>query len=206
GPVSPGAASPLGAIAVIFAVGRDPSRAKAARGQTHAATEQVQVQSGPADARQQQAVAAALRAQPGTRRYVAEAMTAVTVPGLTQPVPAEAFRGNAAWTGYDIIRGRWYTRPGEADVNTAFPAPTGLSVGGTTTITAGGKPVTVRIAGEVFDPQGNDQPALLTSWQTLGGAPAGLAIAQYDVGLKPGTDPGGYADAVNQALGSWSPF
>src|SRR5262249_16899694 len=100
----------------------------------------------------------------------------------------------------------WYTGPGEADVNTAFLAQTGLSVGGTTTITAGGKPVTVRIAGEVFDPQGNDQPALLTSWQTLGGAPAGLAIAQYDVGLKPGTDPGGYADAVNQALGSWSPF
>src|SRR5262249_39053658 len=100
----------------------------------------------------------------------------------------------------------WYTGPGEADVNTAFLAQTGLSVGGTTTITAGGKPVTVRIAGEVFDPQGNDQPALLTSWQTLGGAPAGLAIAQYDVGLKPGTDPGGYADAVNQALGSWAPF
>jgi putative ABC transport system permease protein len=52
----------------------------------------------------------------------------------------------------------------------------------------------------VFDPQGNDQPALLTSWQTLGGAPAGLTIGQYDVGLKPGTDPSGYANAVNQAL------
>jgi len=194
------AAITFGAIAVIFAVGLDASLAEAAQGQTHSATEQVQLQGGPADASQQRAAVAALRAQPGTRQYVAEAMLTVTVPGLTQPVPTEAFRGNAAWTGYDIIHGRWYTGPGEADVNTAFLTQTGLAVGDTTTITAGGKPVTVRIAGEVFDPQGNDQPALLTSWQTLGGAPAGLTIAQYDIGLKPGTNPSGYANTVNQAL------
>jgi len=194
------AAITFGAIAVIFAVGLDASLAQAAQGQTHAATEQVQLQGGPADVRQQRAVVAALRAQPGTRRYVAEAKPQITVPGLTQPVPAEAFRGNAAWTGYDIISGRWFTGPGEADVNTAFLTQTGLAVGDTTTITTGGKPVTVRIAGEVFDPQGNDQPALLTSWQTLGGAPAGLTITQYDIGLKPGTNPSGYANAVNQAL------
>src|SRR5262249_41446685 len=168
------AAITFGAIAVIFAVGLDASLAQAAQGQTHSATEQVQLQGGPPDASQQRAVVAALRAQPGTRRYVAEALPPLTVPGLTQPVPAEAFRGNAAWTGYDIISGRWYTGPGEADVNTAFLTQTGLAVGGTTTITVGGKPVTVRITGEVFDPQGNDQPALMTSWQTLGGAAAGL--------------------------------
>src|SRR5262249_4487269 len=86
------AAITFGAIAVIFAVGLDTSLAKAAQGQTHAAAEQIQVQSGPADARQQQAVVAALRAQPGTRRYVAEAMPAGIGPGLTQPVQAEAFR------------------------------------------------------------------------------------------------------------------
>jgi putative ABC transport system permease protein len=200
------AAITFGAIAVIFAVGLDTSLANAAQGQTHAAAEQVQVQGGQADASQEQAVVAALRAQPGTRRYVAEAMPMITVSGLTQPVPAEVFRGNAAWTGYDIIRGRWYSGPGEADVNTAFLAQTGLSVGDTTTITAGAKPVTVRIAGELFDPQGNDQPAVLTSWQTLGGAAAGLTVAQYDVGLKPGTSPGAYANAVNQALGTGSPF
>jgi putative ABC transport system permease protein len=41
---------------------------------------------------------------------------------------------------------------------------------------------------------------MLTSWQTLGGASAGLTVQQYDVGLRPGTDPNAYADAVNHAL------
>ena len=41
---------------------------------------------------------------------------------------------------------------------------------------------------------------MLTSWQTLGGASAGLTVQQYDVGLRPGTDPSAYADAVNHAL------
>jgi putative ABC transport system permease protein len=41
---------------------------------------------------------------------------------------------------------------------------------------------------------------MLTSWQTLGGASAGLTVRQYDVGLRPGTDPTAYADALNHAL------
>jgi putative ABC transport system permease protein len=200
------AAVTFGAVAIIFAVGLDTSLARAAEGQTHAEAEQVQVQGGPATASQEHAVAAALRAQPATRRYVAEAMPTISVSGLTRPVPAEAFLGDAAWIGYDVIHGAWYRGSGEADVNTAFLAQSGLSVGDSTTITAGAKPVRVRIVGEVFDPQGNDQPALLTSWQTLGGTHAGLQIAQYDVGLKPGTNPDSYSTAVNQALGPNTPF
>ena len=41
---------------------------------------------------------------------------------------------------------------------------------------------------------------MLTSWPTLGGASAGLTVQQYDVGLRPGTDPNAYADALNHAL------
>ena len=41
---------------------------------------------------------------------------------------------------------------------------------------------------------------MLTSWQTLGGASAGLTVQQNDVCLRPGTDPNVYADAVNHAL------
>jgi putative ABC transport system permease protein len=201
------AAITFGAVAVTFAVGLNASLNRAAQGQTHSAAEQVQVQGGgPSDARDEHAVATALRAQPGTRRYVAEAMPTIKVSGLARPVPAEAFVGDAAWIGYYIIRGRWYSGPDQADVNTAFLAQSDLSVGDATTITAGAKPVRIRIVGEVFDPKDNDQPALLTSWQTLGGAPAGLHIAQYNVGLEPGTNPGSYAFAVNQALGPDSSF
>jgi putative ABC transport system permease protein len=85
-------------------------------------------------------------------------------------------------------------------VNTGFLTQTGKSVGDTVTLTFGGKQITARIVGEAFDPQGRGQPAMITSWQTLGGARAGLTVQQYDVGLRPGTDPGAYADGLNHAL------
>ena len=204
------AAITFGATAVIFAAGLNSTLTKAANGQSHAAAEQVQVvpavHSGPAPGRRPppagpyRTVAAALRAQPGTLHWVAEAMPMVAVSGLTQPVQTEAFRGDARWTGYDMISGRWYRAPGEVVVNTGFLTQTGKSVGDSLTLTVGGKQITARIVGEAFDPQGRGLPAMITSWQTLGGAPGGLTVQQYDVGLQPGTDPGAYADALNHAL------
>ena len=208
-----------GATAVIFAVGLNSTLAKADNGQSHAASEQVQVvpavHYGPAPeagavpgfggqaplaAGHYRTVGSALRAQHGTRRWVAEAMPMVGVSGLTDPVPTEAFRGSAAWTGYDMISGRWYRVPGEVVVNTGFLTQTGKSVGDRVTIIFGGRQIPARIVGEAFDPQGQGQPVLLTSWQTLGGTSTGLSVQQYDVGLQPGTDPGAYADELNHAL------
>jgi putative ABC transport system permease protein len=211
------AAIAFGATAVIFATGLNSSLTKAANGQSHAASEQVQVVPAehygtqpkkvpgfggraPLAAGHYQTVAAALLAQHGTRRWVAEAMPKVGVSGLTDPVSTEAFLGSAAWTGYDVISGRWYRAPGEVVVNTGFLTQTGKSVGDSVTITFGGKQITARIVGEVFDPQGRGKPAMITSWQTLGGASAGLTIQQYDVGLQPGTDPTAYSQALNHAL------
>jgi putative ABC transport system permease protein len=209
----------FGATAVIFAAGLNSTLNKAANGQSHAASEQVQVGTvehygpqgkkgkvpgfggrAPLAAGHYRTVAAALLAQKGTRRWVAEAMPTVGVSGLTDPVSTEAFLGSAAWTGYDMISGRWYRAPGEVVVNTGFLTRTGKSVGDSVTITFGGKQITARIVGEGFDPQGRGQPAMITSWQTLGGASAGLTILQYDVGLQPGTDPTAYSQALNQAL------
>ena len=58
-----------------------------------------------------------------------------------------AFRGNASWTGYDMISGHWYTGPGQVDVPTDFLTDTGKAVGDTVTITVGGQQVTARIVG-----------------------------------------------------------
>jgi putative ABC transport system permease protein len=88
---------------------------------------------------------------------VAEAMPMVGVSGLTDPVPTEAFRGSAAWTGYDMISGRWYRVPGEVVVNTGFLTQTGKSVGDRVTIIFGGRQIPARIVGEAFDPQGQGQ-------------------------------------------------
>jgi putative ABC transport system permease protein len=122
------------------------------------------------------------------------------VSGLAQPVAATAFDGNASWIGYDMISGHWYGAAGEADVNTAFLAQTGLSVGDTANLTVGRQPAKIRIAGEVFDPTGNDQPALFASWQTLGGTAAGLVPAWIYIGLQPGVSPGAYANALSNHL------
>jgi putative ABC transport system permease protein len=213
----------FGVTAVIFAAGLSASLNKVAYGQSRAASEQVQVVPAqvygqgpkrkggtlPGSGGQQplafgnyQAVEAAISAQPGTRHVVAEAMPTVGLPGLTDPVPTEAFDGDSTWTGYDMISGRWYRAAGEVVVNTGFLTQTGKSVGDSVTITFHGKQITVRIVGEAFDPQeqGHGQPGMLTSWQTLGGTRAGLTAEQYDVGLQPGTDPVAYARALNQAL------
>jgi putative ABC transport system permease protein len=213
------AAIGFGATAVIFAVGLKATLTKTDNGQSHAASEQVQVvpamHGGPAPkggipgfggrpplaAGHYRTVGAALRAQPGTLRWVAESMPTVGVAGLTDPVPTEAFQGSATWTGYGMISGRWYRAPGEVVVNTGFLTRTGKSVGDTVTLTFGGKQTTARIVGEAFDlVQSPGQPAMLTSWQTLGGTSAGLTAQQYDVSLRPGTDPGAYAHALNHAL------
>jgi putative ABC transport system permease protein len=198
------AAIAFGATAVIFAVGLDASLARAATGTSNAnGPGQVQVSTAsgsPFQGGQAGRAAAAIRAQQGTAHYVAEATPTVAVSGLTKQVNAAAFNGNAAWLGYEMVRGHWYSGPGEADVSTAFLTQTGLSVGDTTPVVLAGTTVTVKIVGEVFDP--DRHPLLLASWQTLGGGAAGLTVGQYDVGLRPGADVNAYTGSLNQALGS----
>jgi putative ABC transport system permease protein len=150
--------------------------------------------------RQDRAIVAALRSQPGTLRYVAAGQTELSAGPAARQVNAEAFDGNAAWLGFDLISGHWYTRPGQVVVNTAYLSQTGLAVGQSTTVSTGARSITARIVGEVFVP--GSQPALLTSAQTLGGTSASLGLDQYDVGLKPGVTPSSYATALNNALGA----
>jgi putative ABC transport system permease protein len=163
---------------------------------------------------QQQAVAAALRAQRGTLAYAAEATPpaglaapgrgqatrswSASVPGVGRHVPITAFRGNAAGLGLDMISGTWYHGPGQVVVDLAYPATTGLSVGQTIHFSVGGKTVTARITATVYTP--DLVGALVTSWQSLGGA-AGLAINQYSVAVRPGVNSDTYATVRQRALG-----
>jgi len=54
------------------------------------------------------------------------------------------------------------------DASSAFLAATGRAVGDSITLIVNGKPVTARIAGEVFTP--SNMPVLFTSWRALGPA------------------------------------
>jgi putative ABC transport system permease protein len=206
----------LGAITVTFAAGLTGSLNRVVVGQSHSQAEPVQVylpsgQSGPVKhigpggpalppvAVQERDIQAALRAQPGTLRYVAEADERVSVVGLTGQVDLTAFRGDAHWTGYDLISGHWYTGAGQAVVPTNFLTVTGTAVGDTVTVAYNGRLVPVRIVGEIFDTD-NRGLDLITGWRTIATADPGLAPSAYDVGLRPGTDPQRYAAALGMAL------
>ena len=211
------AAVAFGATAVIFAVGLHSSLGQARASQTLAATVQVQVfENNPGigtnqepSAAQFAAATSAVNATPGAAHSNAEYGTQVKVVGFAQGVQANVFDGPSSWMGYALISGHWYDAPGEVDVNTTFLTDSGLAVGDTVTVypgtvSAAARPVTVRIAGEVFAP--SNEPHVYAATQTLPGAATADDFWQWNVGLKPGTTVAAYSQAVNARLGNGSPF
>ena len=210
------AAIAFGATAVIFAVGLHSSLSGARNAQTLSATVPVLVQqnnpgAGPGQvpaAAQFASAAAAIGAQPGTAHVNAEYGAPVRVVGLAQVVQADVFDGPSSWMGYALISGHWYDAPGEVDVNTVFLTESGLAVGDTVSVyptgsvTAGARPVTVRIAGEIFYPSGD--PHVFASAQTLPGTAVAGNFWQWNVGLARGTSAAAYSQAVNARIGSGS--
>jgi len=209
------AAIVFGVTAVIFAAGLRTSLNRVQADLSHAASEQVQVLLGGRQglvlinghssaklslAAQEHAVQAALRAQPGTLHYVAEANSQISVLGLAGQLSVAGFDGDASWTGYAMITGHWYSGPGQVDVNTAFLHDTGTAVGDKYTLTSGGKHTTVQIAGEVFD-TADSKPEMIGALSTLSAVDPGLAPNEYQVGLAPGTNTGSYVNALSHVLG-----
>jgi putative ABC transport system permease protein len=162
------------------------------------------------------AAQAAIRAQPGTLRYVGEtdlrhfpgaagsgssaSKVNVGLPGRPDlPLMTYAYHGDSSWLGWSLVSGHWYDAAGQVDVSTAFAADTRQTTGDSVRLIVDGKPLTVQIAGEVFVP--TPVPAIWVSSQTLGVPAAGLAIHQYDIDLTPSTSTQGYTSALQRALG-----
>jgi len=204
------AAIAFGAAAVTFGVGLDTSIYQV--GASAALPDEPVVvampglprQGAPADAgpvaAQERAVTAAIRSQPGTAHYITESDDQLAVVGLAGTAAVTAYGGNATWIGYTLISGHWYGTAGGAVVNTEFLEATGEQVGGTFTLTGDGRSVTLTITGEVFDT--DSSATVLTSLPTVTALdPSGLSPVQYDVGLRPGVNARGYANAVYAKLG-----
>jgi putative ABC transport system permease protein len=149
---------------------------------------------------QQRTIVAALAAEPGTLHYVSVGHDQLNPPGLASGLNVTAYGGNPAWSGLALISGRWYSGADEADVNTLFLTDTGTSVGSTYALSSGGHTVTVRIVGEVFRP-GNDAE-MFFSPATFAAVDPGAGQQEYDVSLKPGTNPQAYANAISAKLGN----
>jgi putative ABC transport system permease protein len=212
----------LGVTAVTFAVGLVTSLRRAVADLNLTNTVQLQVYYNgpdgpgphlkgagpphPSSVRPQRVIGAALGSLPGTAHYVLEADNQyVKVSGLVQPIAVTAFVGNADWIGYAMSSGHWYTGPDQAVVPKRLLTTLHATVGDTITITGvGGRAIPVRIVGEVFA-QEHDGLTMLTDWRTLTAADPGLTLdpmnAQYDVGLRPGTNPTAYLRALGPRLG-----
>jgi putative ABC transport system permease protein len=198
----------FGATAVILAVGLDSSLVtlnaipgldgnKVAAGTGKGSSQ------ATLTAAQGRTIVAAIRAQPGTLRYLAEAqggpvINSISMAGGVPGLNLMAYGGDSSSLGYPVISGQWSSAPGEVDVNTGFLTEMGLRVGGRFTLTVRGRPVPVRVASQFYFPNG---PTLITSFQTLGGAAAGIRATNYTIGLRPGTSPRAYVAALRKALG-----
>ena len=152
----------------------------------------------PPPAEQQAAMAAAIRAQPGTLHYVTEAADQLAVVGMSGTTEVTAFGGDASWTGYAMISGNWYGAGG-AVVNTAFLDATGKQVGDPITLNDDGRSATLTITGEFFKLGSATVMTSLSSVEAID--PSGLAPQVYVVGLRPGVHGPDYENALFATLG-----
>ncbi len=134
-----------------------------------------------------------------------KAPVAIRVPGTeTNPLNVVSYDGSPSWLGWALIAGSWYHGAHEVDVSPQFLTVTGKTIGETLTMSVNGKPVTVRIAGEVFAP--TPGPLMFLTWQTLGADAAKLGVTSYDINLSPGTKTSAYIGALTRKLGTTSYF
>jgi putative ABC transport system permease protein len=138
-------------------------------------------------------VAAVLESQPGTAHWLGYRETDISVPGLTGESSLVEYTANPGWVGYELVSGRWFSRPGEAVVPTELLRSTDREIGDTLTLTRDGESLTLTIVGEVVDPGDNDGLVLTQ-------ARSGTTLTDWMVGVTGGTDPTAYADALQQHL------
>ncbi|SPT50295.1 ABC transporter permease [Actinomadura madurae] len=155
--------------------------------------------SGPSGVSEQE-IFAAVRAQPGTAHMMSSGNTVVTVPGSPSKLHAETYRGDyRAFLGDNLVRGRWFSRPGEIVPSEAFMRLNHLDVGDDLTLRVDEKQVTVRIVGAFSH---DDAKRLMLDAASL---PAtGDEVRPVSVIVKPGTDPAAYAARINAGGGLYA--
>ncbi|MFI5911177.1 FtsX-like permease family protein [Dactylosporangium sp. NPDC051541] len=152
----------------------------------------------PAAGPDQDAVTRAIDAQPGTGARYGVAVTQAVLAGRPGAIIVSAVTGDASGA-YRLTVGRWFERPGEAVVATAFLTAAGLRVGDSATVDVHGTAIAVRLVGEVFDTS-NGGLNLMTDLATVAVAEALPEHREYHITLLFGSDPSGYADRLNHSL------
>ncbi|GAA4624869.1 hypothetical protein GCM10023196_026780 [Actinoallomurus vinaceus] len=197
----------LGTIGVTFGVGLTMSLSAIQDGLNRRTPGAVVVHAAPppgagapqvADA---DAIAAKIRAQPGTRRFFRSGQTRVGVAGLAGATTVIAFQGDSSWGSYQMVSGSWFSGPGQAVVPSGFLNATGTHIGDTVTLTGGGRTAPVRIVGEALDLHEEGMTVLTDEASLAGlGVPVDPPSIEFAVDLRPGTGTQAYLSSLNTAL------
>ena len=147
-------------------------------------------------------LSATLAGMPTTGHVVAIGEIEATMTGVGQ-VAVIGYQGASDWLGYELIRGRWYTGPGEAVAPTNLFTVSGLRVGDQVTLTADGHQRVVTLVGEALDVENGDLDGLLlrVDWSDVTALDPAAAISRWEMRPAEGTEPRAYASSIDQATG-----
>lgn len=184
----------LGAGTVTFATGMYGTTVE--YGRTVLRPDAVQVRATLDEGAPPDRAEAALRARPGTAHVTAERIVVARSPGEANPLDVHALRGDSATLGYQLMKGRWFTGPGEVVLPQELVLRWGRDVGQSMVLDFDGRPVTVLIVGKLVTAP---QDEVFVDWSTAAGVTPELRPAHYLIGLDRGTDAQPYADGVTAA-------
>jgi putative ABC transport system permease protein len=196
----------LGATTVVFAVGLAGSLSRVVAAFDRTAARPVTVAllppGGPGNRPggappDPAAVRAAIEAQSGTARVVGMSDADVDLAGSTESLSVRAYDGDASWTGYPVLSGRWYSGSDEAVAASQMLRLTGTKVGDHITIGTKLGQRRIHLVGEVF---ANGRATIVMSTAGLTGLVERVTPELFEVGLTAGTDPHAYVEASTAAL------
>lgn len=200
----------LGATTVVLAVGLTASLMRVQEGFSRQDAVAVVVYlpgggegwPGPVRA-ESDAVLATIQDLPGTARVVGASRVAAGLAGSPEELEITAYHGDAAWTGYPLISGRWYAGPGEAVAGSRTLRLTGVEVGDHITVTTEGRQRRIHIVGEVLHRVGS--ASLIMDARGLAGLVADPRPDMFELALTEGTDAHNYVESLAGAAGEVRP-
>jgi putative ABC transport system permease protein len=136
-----------------------------------------------------------LKAQPETLNVVKVDSRSVSVSGASAPVQGTFYQGDSTRLGWLVLKGRWFSAPGEAVAASALLQELHLQVGDSFSGLIDSRPVRIRIVGITFDPD-NSGRAFIADWPTLTAAAPNAEASSYYVALRHGADPAAFAQRV----------
>ncbi|MFC4050455.1 FtsX-like permease family protein [Actinomadura syzygii] len=150
----------------------------------------------PAGSMSADRLAATVRAQPGTAHVTASVQRPMRVPGLATGASAETYSGDyRPFLGDNLVRGRWFTGPGEVVPSEAFMRLQGLHVGDPLSVQVDGTRLTLKIVGAFSHP---DTDRFMLDAASLPAAKGRPEPPLLLVIVKDGTDPAAYAAQLNK--------